>query len=74
MSKELRKGDYIRAVVTGTKPSLQLATKDEHLGVIRSQCGKCKTELVKKGNGLYCKKCDRSFPRKLADDYGNVIL
>jgi exosome complex RNA-binding protein Csl4 len=29
---------------------------------------------VKKGNGLYCKKCDRSFPRKLADDYGNVIL
>jgi exosome complex component CSL4 len=74
VSKELRKGDYIRAVVTGTKPSLQLATKDDHLGVIRSQCGTCKTELVRKGNGLYCKKCDRSFSRKLADDYGNVIL
>ncbi|MBO4568589.1 MAG: exosome complex RNA-binding protein Csl4 [Candidatus Methanomethylophilaceae archaeon] len=74
VSKELRKGDYIRAIVTGTKPSLQLATKDDHLGVIRSQCGTCKTELVRKGNGLYCKKCDRSFSRKLADDYGNVIL
>ena len=74
VSKELRKGDYIRAVVTGTKPSLQLATKDDHLGVIRSQCGACKTELIRKGNGLFCKKCNKQFPRKLADDYGNVIL
>ena len=74
VSKELRKGDYIRAVVTGVSPSLQLATKDDHLGVIRSQCGKCKTELVRKGNGLYCKKCERSFTRKLADDYGDVKM
>ena len=74
VSRELRKGDRIRAVVTGTSPSLQLSTKDDHLGVIRSLCGTCKTELVKKGNGLYCKKCEKTTPRKLADDYGDVVL
>jgi len=75
VSRELRKGDRIRARVIGTKPSLQLSTKDDHLGVVISLCGKCKTELVKKGKTqLYCKECDKSFPRKLADDYGKVIF
>ncbi|MDR1404150.1 MAG: exosome complex RNA-binding protein Csl4 [Candidatus Methanoplasma sp.] len=74
VSKEMRKGDYIRARVTGTHPSLQLTTKDDRLGVIRSLCGTCKTELVRKGKGLYCTKCERSFPRKLADDYGDVKI
>ena len=75
VSRELRRGDMIRAMVIGVKPSLQLSTKDTHLGVIRSLCGRCKTELVKKGNGqLYCKKCERSMPRKLADDYGDVVI
>jgi exosome complex component CSL4 len=75
VSRELRKGDYIRAEVMGTKPSLQLTTKDEHLGGIRSLCFKCKSELKRKGKTqLYCENCDRSFTRKLADDYGNVIL
>ena len=74
VSKELRKGDLIRAKVTEVKPSLQLTTKDDHLGVIRSLCGKCKTELVRKGKALHCPKCERTMPRKLADDYGDVIL
>ncbi len=74
VSKELRKGDYIRARVTGTKPSLQLTTKDDHFGVIRSLCNKCKTELVRKGNGLSCPECRTNVSRKLADDYGNVRI
>lgn len=74
VSKELRKGDYIRARVTGITPSLQLTTKDDHLGVIRSLCGTCKTKLIKKGKGLYCTECERAFLRKLADDYGDVKL
>ena len=75
VSREFRRGDLIRAMVTGVKPSLQLTTKDDHLGVIRSLCGKCKTELVKKGKGqLYCPKCERTMPRKLADDYGDVVI
>ncbi len=74
VSKELRKGDYIRAKVTGVKPSLQLTTKDEHLGVIRSLCSRCKTQLVRKGSGLYCTECKYSVSRKLADDYGDVKI
>ncbi len=74
VGKELRKGDFIRARVTEISPSLQLTTKDPHLGVIRSLCGTCKTEMVPKGKGLYCPECRYSLSRKLADDYGNVIL
>ncbi len=74
VSKELRKGDYIRASVIGVKPSLQLSTKGPRNGVIRALCGTCKTELVRKKGGLYCEKCDRTNPRKLAEDYGDVVL
>lgn len=75
VSRELRRGDLVRAEVTSIAPSLQLSTKNDHLGVIRSLCGKCKTELVKKGRSqLYCEKCERTMPRKLADDYGNVTI
>ena len=74
VSKELRKGDYIRARVTGTKPSLQLTTKDDHLGCIKALCSKCKTEMVRKGAGLYCPECRYSMPRKLADDYGDIVI
>ena len=74
VSKELRKGDMIRARVTGVKPSLQLTTKDDHLGCIRALCSKCKAEMVRKGTGLFCPECKYSMPRKLADDYGDVKL
>jgi len=75
VSKELRKGDHVRAQVMAVKPSLQLTTKDEHLGVVRALCFRCKTEMKRKGKTqLYCEKCDRSVTRKLADDYGNVIF
>ena len=72
ISKELRKGDLIRASVIGIKPSLQLSTKGPHNGVVRALCGVCKTELVQKKHGLYCSECEKTFPRKLADDYGDV--
>lgn len=72
--RELRKGDFIRAKVIGVTPSVQLSTKEDHFGVIRSLCGTCKTELVKKGKNLYCPECEKSMPRKLADDYGDVKI
>ena len=74
VSKELRKGDYIRARVTAVKPALQLTTKDDRLGVIRSFCSTCKTQMERKGNGLFCPECKYSCPRKLATDYGNVKI
>lgn len=74
VADEVRKGDLIRARVIGVKPSLQLTTKEEHLGVVRALCGICKTPLQRKGHNLYCPKCKRSQPRKLADDYGDVEI
>lgn len=75
VADEFRKGDLVRGRVISVKPSLQITTKDPHLGVIRAQCGICKTELVPKGKkNLFCPKCKRSQPRKLADDYGDVKL
>ncbi|MCQ2070165.1 MAG: exosome complex RNA-binding protein Csl4 [archaeon] len=74
VADEFRKGDLVRGRVISVKPSLQITTKEPHLGVIRAQCGICKTELVKKGKDLHCPKCRRSQPRKLADDYGNVKI
>ncbi len=74
VSKELRKGDFIRARVTAVKPALQLTTKDDDLGCIRALCSYCKTEMVRKGQGLYCPECRCSMPRKLAHDYGDVKI
>ena len=75
VADEFRKGDLVRGKVISVKPSLQLTTKEPHLGVVRAQCGICKTELVPKGKkNLFCPKCKRSQPRKLADDYGDVVI
>jgi len=71
---EYSPGDIIRAKVTQIKPSLQLATKDRDLGVIRTTCTKCKNPLVRKGNILECKNCSNKEKRKLAHDYGNYNL
>ncbi|MCQ2079351.1 MAG: exosome complex RNA-binding protein Csl4 [archaeon] len=75
VADEFRKGDLVRGKVISVKPSLQITTKEAHLGVIRAQCGICKSELVPKGNkALTCPKCRKTQPRKLADDYGDVKI
>ena len=74
VSQEFRKGDLIRGKVIGIKPSLQLTTKEPHLGVVRALCGTCKNQLIPKKGNLYCPKCRTSAPRKLADDYGDVKI
>lgn len=74
VTKELRKGDIIRARVTQVKPSLQLTTKEDHLGVVIAKCSKCRGEMVRRGKLLYCEECDRKVNRKIADDYGQVVF
>jgi exosome complex component CSL4 len=71
---EYHTGDYIRARVIQTKPSLQLATKDRNLGVIKALCGKCRGPFIRKGPGLECAQCGYRDKRSLADDYGNYDL
>ena len=65
----LRPGDLIRAKVIQALPSVQLTTSGPHLGVLRALCTSCRTPLEKKGDKLYCDRCERSEVRKMADDY-----
>lgn len=73
-STEYGVGDILRARVTQVKPSLQLATKDENLGVIKALCVKCRHPLIKKDNILECKNCGNKERRKVAMDYGEYDL
>jgi exosome complex component CSL4 len=67
--KELRLGDVVRARVIQVKPSLQLATNEKLLGVVRGLCTRCRAPMVKRGRELYCQRCERSEPRKIAGVY-----
>ncbi|UCB59077.1 MAG: exosome complex RNA-binding protein Csl4 [Thermoplasmatales archaeon] len=69
---EFAPGDIIRAKVTQVKPSIQLATKDRDLGVIKSMCSKCRHSLIRKGNMLECENCGNKEKRRYASDYGLI--
>ncbi len=71
---EYSTGDIIRAKVTQVRPSLQLATKDRDLGVIKALCSKCRKSLEQKGNMLECPNCNNKERRKTAIDYGNYDI
>jgi exosome complex component CSL4 len=65
----MRPGDLMRAKVIQALPSVQLTTSGPHLGVIRALCSSCRMPLEKKGDKLYCKRCERTETRKMSDDY-----
>ena len=71
---EFHVGDYVRAKVIQTKPSVQLATKDRNLGVIKGLCTKCRNSLVRNNNILECINCGNKEKRRIANDYGNFNL
>lgn len=71
---EFAAGDIIRAKVTQVNPSVQLATKDGDLGVIKGLCVKCRRPLIKKDNALECGNCGNKEKRKTAIDYGEYDI
>jgi exosome complex component CSL4 len=73
-SSEFAPGDIFRAKVTQVKPSIQLATKDKDLGVIKAMCSKCRHSLVKKENILECDNCKNKENRTKAHDYGEFDI
>jgi exosome complex component CSL4 len=73
-STEYSPGDIIRAKITQVDPSLQLATKDRDLGVIKAMCSRCRHPLIKMGNALECDNCRNKERRKIAIDYGEYDL
>ena len=73
-SSEYVVGDILRAKVTQVKPSVQLATKDKNLGVIKALCVRCRHPLIRKENILECKNCGNKERRRIAMDYGDYDL
>jgi len=71
-SSEYKVQDIVRAKVIQTTPSLQLSTKERHLGSIMALCSKCRHPLIKKGNQLECNNCGNREHRRIAEDYGSV--
>ncbi len=72
VGREFRPGDIVRAKVIQVRPSVQLTTQDQHFGVIKALCKRCRAPLKKQGKSLRCEACDRSEGRKTANDYGEV--
>lgn len=72
MESAFRVRDIIRAVVLETTPAIQLSTKGEHYGVLKSYCARCGTPHERKGvRGLACPECDWKETSKLAEDFGH---
>ena len=67
-------GDIVRAKVIQAKPSLQLTTAEPTLGVVKAVCSNCRGPLELKGQDLWCPRCERTERRKIAADYGQLML
>lgn len=72
--KEFKAYDIVRAEVALTKPSIQLSTRNDDLGVVKAYCGRCRGALTRKGDQLYCEECDRTEHRKISGYYGQPLM
>jgi exosome complex component CSL4 len=62
--------DVVRARVIQAKPSIQLDTRDDDLGVIKARCHVCRQPLVLKDRRLWCEEDERYEDRKVSTRYG----
>lgn len=74
VEEALHLGDVVRAQVVSTQPSLQLSTRGEGYGIVRSFCPRCRSVMAAKGGGLVCPECDWKETGKVAVDYGRGTL
>lgn len=70
MDDAFKRGDLIRAKVVSTDPSLQLTTKEAHLGIVKSRCPRCATDMEVRAGGLVCPACEWKDLGKLSNLYG----
>lgn len=71
ISTEFKVNDIILAKIIQVRPSIQISTIDEQLGVIIAKCNNCKQSLIKKENILKCINCNIVYHRKTSSNYGN---
>jgi exosome complex component CSL4 len=73
LAQEFGYQDIVKAKVIDTK-NMRLSTVDKTLGVITSQCPRCKINLKYENGKLKCPKCERKENRKLSQDYGKGLI
>jgi len=68
----IRVNDFIRAKVLMATPAIRLTMAGADLGVLLARCPDCGEVLKKKSRDLLvCPKCETTYRRKLARDYGS---
>jgi len=68
-------GDLMRArVVSDLNRTYHLSTEDKTLGVIYAFCSRCGHLLELRREKMWCPECENVETRKVAQDYGKVIL
>ena len=70
MDDAFKRGDLVRAKVVSTDPSLQLTTKDKHLGIMKSRCPRCTTDMEVRAGALVCPECEWKDLGKVSEWYG----
>jgi len=73
LAREFGFQDIVKAKVIDTK-NMRLSTVDKNLGVLTSQCPRCRVNLVFDNGKLKCPKCEKKETRKLSSDYGKGII
>lgn len=71
IKQEVQPLDIIRAKVIKAGPQVHLSTEDEDMGILKSRCLECGTELRLRSGKLQCERCETSTRRKTALDYGS---
>ncbi|WP_337860229.1 exosome complex RNA-binding protein Csl4 [Ferroplasma sp.] len=66
-------GDLVRAKIISTRP-YYATIFDSGLGVLKSKCTVCRSELFLEDGKLHCRNCGRIEQRKIAPDYGNINI
>ncbi len=74
VKKCFKQRDVIKARVIQVKPSLQLTTAGDDLGVIQAYCSKCREKLARSGRNLKCPSCLNIEERELSELYGTGRL
>jgi exosome complex component CSL4 len=68
-------GDIIRAKVISVKNQItHLSTTDKDLGVLYTFCSRCGHMLDRKRYTMSCPRCRNVEKRRIAPDYGNIVL
>jgi exosome complex component CSL4 len=73
LAREFAFQDIVKAKVIDTK-NMRLSTVDKSLGVLTSQCPRCRVNMVFENGKLKCPKCEKRETRKLSADYGKGII